>query len=82
MSRSLGDKAYKQPHRLVSCEPTVKSIELTCAVGYPSCLLLRRAELDALAKNATALCMSATEVMHLSKLQLAARACAFQLCSG
>ncbi len=34
MSRSLGDKAYKQPHRLVSCEPTVKSIELTCAVSY------------------------------------------------
>ena len=31
MSRSLGDPAYKQPHRLVSCEPTVKSIELTCA---------------------------------------------------
>ena len=33
MSRSLGDPAYKQPHRLVSCEPTVKSIELTCAAG-------------------------------------------------
>ena len=30
MSRSLGDPAYKQPHRLVSCEPTVKRIELTC----------------------------------------------------
>jgi hypothetical protein len=40
MSRSLGDPAYKQPHRLVSCEPTVKKIELTCAVGSViNCLL-------------------------------------------
>ena len=85
MSRSLGDKAYKQPHRLVSCEPTVKSIELTCAVGYPSCCLLCRVEPDAPATNATALWISATEVwvMHLSKIvDLAARTCAFLQCSG
>ena len=45
MSRSLGDPAWKQPRRLVSCEPSVMRLELrfftfnTCLPGNACALL-------------------------------------------
>ena len=63
MSRSLGDPAYKQPHRLVSCEPTVKSIELTCAAGFLRvCQLFRDNEMRMSHADDGNLLMSAAEL--------------------